>query len=510
MKSSLGAFVMAMIFAAALTPLVRRLALRTGAVDAPGGRRVHERQVPRLGGLAVVVACFAPLAILFAHETGVARLFLAEPLRVLGLAAGGLMMATLGAWDDLRGLRAWTKLWVQVLAASVAFACGFRIESIDLPFLGSLSMGVFALPVTVLWIVGIINALNLIDGLDGLAGGVAFFVCLANFVVAWLNGAPLVMLLSATLGGAILGFLLYNFNPASIFMGDSGSMFLGFVLATSSMLGAAVKSSTTVALLVPIIALGLPIMDTLFAMIRRVLERRPIFSPDRSHIHHRLLELGITHRRAVLILYGVSIVFTAAAIAVAIGRSWEVGGALLVLTVMLIGIVRFVGYFEYLFLRRRQKLRLRSRNTERLRKHLPALLRRLDAATGVDAAKDALVDFATRVEMASMDIRCPRPDLALSWACTLDGPARSSRDLVSASFPLAALGRDAQVTFRWYSDDGDVSPQADILLQMAADSLERATGPTAPMPGATVSATEEAREPSGRITPPPPLAGASS
>lgn len=500
MRSSLAAFVLAMIIAAALTPLVRRLALRMGAVDAPGGRRVHGQQVPRLGGVAVVVACLVPLGLLFIRETGVARLFLERPLLVLGLAVGGLLMAGLGVLDDLRGVRAWHKLWFQILAALVAFACGFRIEGVDLPWLGYLSMGVFALPVTVFWIVGVVNALNLIDGLDGLAGGVAFFVCFTNFVVAWLNGAPLVMLLSATLGGAILGFLLYNFNPASIFMGDSGSMFLGYVLATSSMLGASVKNSTTVALLVPIIALGLPIMDTLFAMLRRFLERRPMFAPDRSHIHHRLLELGITHRRAVLILYGISVVFTGAAIAVAIGRSWEVGGALLVLTVTLVGIVRFVGYFEYLFLRRRQKLRLHSRNTERLRRHLPGLLQRLAASVDADDVEDVLQRFAGQVELAGLELRGTRN--ALTWEAPVEASNRATRDLVSASFPLPRLGPQARVVFRWYSDDGDVSPQADILLQMAADAIEASL---APVEREAPVAVAQAADDEDRSTPPPPL-----
>ncbi|MFW6086879.1 MAG: MraY family glycosyltransferase, partial [Myxococcota bacterium] len=332
--------------------------------------------------------------------------------------------------------------------------------------------------------VGVINALNLIDGLDGLAGGVAFFACLANFVVGYLNAAPLVMLLSATLGGAILGFLLYNFNPASIFMGDSGSMFLGFVLATSSMLGAAVKSSTTVALLVPIIALGLPIMDTLFAMMRRFLERRPIFSPDRGHIHHRLLEVGITHRRAVLILYGISIVFTMTAIAVASGRSWEVGGALLVLTVVLVGIVRFVGYFEYVFLRRRQKMRLHSRSTERLRRSVPGMLRRLAAAADGPAVVEALKRFAQKAELASIQLKgC---DLELDWTRTDAEVPRDSRDLVSATFPLPSVAPAAKLTFQWLSDDGDVSPQADILLQLVTDGVDAKLA--APKPAAQPAA----------------------
>lgn len=498
MRSSLGAFVIATLVAALLTPLVRRWALRIGAVDAPGGRRVHERQVPRLGGISVVLAFFVPLGILFAYETAVARLFFADPVLILGLVVGGLMMATLGAVDDLRGVRAWHKLWVQVAAAVVAYACGFRIDSIQLPFEGNLAMGVFALPVTVFWIVGIVNAVNLIDGLDGLAGGVAFFACLANFVVGYLNGAPLVMVLSATLGGSILGFLLYNFNPASIFMGDSGSMFLGFVLATSSMLGAAVKSSTTVALLVPIIALGLPIMDTLFAMVRRYLERRPIFSPDRGHIHHRLLELGITHRRAVLILYGISVVFTVAAIAVAIGRSWEVGGALLLLTVVLIGIVRFVGYFEYVFLRRRQKMRLHSRSTEHLRRAVPGLLQRIASAEDARSIAQELERFGRHAELMAVRVQHAGPGLALDWTRPADETPRASRELVAATFPLPSIGaQGAKVTFRWLSDDGDVSPQADILLQLVADAVDtRLAAPRA-------VATQAAAEPANRREPQP-------
>src|SRR5262249_3314458 len=161
-----------------------------------------------------------------------------------------------------------------------------------------------------------------------LAAGIAFFACLTNFVVAYLGGNVLVCLVTATLAGSIVGFLFHNFNPATIFMGDSGSMFLGFVVATTSLFVASQKGGTAVAILVPIVALGVPIIDTLLAMVRRFLARRSIFAADRSHIHHRLLELGLSHRRAVLILYGASVVFTAGALCIYIGRSWQVGLAL--------------------------------------------------------------------------------------------------------------------------------------------------------------------------------------
>jgi UDP-GlcNAc:undecaprenyl-phosphate/decaprenyl-phosphate GlcNAc-1-phosphate transferase len=241
--SAITAFSIALATVVAVTPFVRRLALDMGAVDRPSERRVHGRVIPRLGGIAIIIAFFVPLLALFGLETGVAKQYFSEPMRIVGLVAGALIVSGLGVFDDIRGVRAWTKLWVQFAAAAVAYACGYRIDAVAVPFIGHLEMGVFALPITALWIVAIINAVNLIDGLDGLAGGVAFFACVTNFVVAAINNDGLVMLLSASMGGAVLGFLLYNFNPASIFMGDSGSLFLGYVLATTSILGSSVKSS---------------------------------------------------------------------------------------------------------------------------------------------------------------------------------------------------------------------------------------------------------------------------
>ncbi|MFO0714535.1 MAG: MraY family glycosyltransferase [Sandaracinus sp.] len=475
MRASLGALVLALVVAAAVTPLVRHLAHRAGVVDQPGGRRVHTRVVPRLGGIAVVLGFYAPLAALAFTQSEVASLFFADPLRSVGLACGGIVIASLGAWDDVRGVRAWHKLAVQLVAALIAWACGFRMEHLTLPFVGDLDLGVFGLPFTLLWIAAVINAMNLIDGLDGLAGGIAFFACLTNFVVAALNGNPMVMLLAAALGGAILGFLLYNFNPATIFMGDSGSMFLGFVLATTSMMGASIQGSTTVAILVPLISLGVPIMDTLFAMLRRILERRPIFSPDRGHIHHRLLDLGITHRRAVLILYGVSIVFTAGAITIALGRNWSVGVALLVLTVAMLGLARFVGYFEYLQIRRRQKQHIHSRGTERLRIAVPELIRALEDIDRSDIPA-MLERFASVAELLSIELEAAGEDpirglQAVRWTADEQAIPIGAREPVRASFDVTSARAKLKVS--WLSDDGDVSPQADILLQIAADALER-------------------------------------
>ena len=312
MKSDVVACLIALFLSVLMTPLVRRLALRIGAVSAPGGRHVHGRTVPRLGGVALAIAWMVPVLVFSLRDPAIAasraRLF-----QLIGLLVGGGVICAVGACDDTRTVRPLHKLVAQVVVATFAFACGFHIQAVQLPLVGALQMGVFALPITVLWIVGVTNAVNLIDGLDGLAAGVSFFAAFTSFVIASISGSTSVALMMAALMGALVGFLFFNFNPARIFMGDSGSYFLGFVLATTSLSGGLQqKASTAISLLVPVLALGVPIFDTLFSMFRRLLERRPLFAADRGHVHHRLLDLGLTHRRAVVFLYGISSVLAGA------------------------------------------------------------------------------------------------------------------------------------------------------------------------------------------------------
>lgn len=350
MRSYLAAFVEALVLCLLLTPLVRALAQRVGAVSVPGERHVHTQNVPRLGGIAIAISALAPLFTLLFVNSSVASFIRTDPKLVAGLLAGGVVMCALGALDDVRGIGVGTKLVVQVAVAGLAYALGFRVDGIALPFVGPISLGHLGLPFTVLWIVGVTNAVNLIDGLDGLAAGVVFFAAASNFMVALLGGTSpgpiFVALLMTSLMGTLLGFLVYNWNPARIFMGDSGSYFLGYLLATSSIMAPLQKASTAVSLLVPIVALGLPIFDTLFSMLRRYMERRPMFAPDRGHVHHRLIDMGITHRRAVVTLYGACIVLCASAVAIALGRDWEIGAGLFGASVVAVGLVRAVGQIE--------------------------------------------------------------------------------------------------------------------------------------------------------------------
>ncbi len=464
-------FVTATIASALFTPLARAIAFKFNIVSVPGGRHVHGRSIPRLGGLGIFAGAVLPFTALFVAGPIRDALSDVEEHRVLGLLLGGLVMFAVGLLDDIKGVGAKHKLAVQVVAAVIAWAFGFRVDVIGLPFLGEFSFGLLSLPATVLWIVGIINAVNLIDGLDGLAAGVVFFAGVTNFVVAYMTGTIFVAVVMAAMAGAVLGFLFFNFNPARIFMGDSGSYFLGFILAVCSISGPLQKASAAVSIVVPLVALGVPIIDTLLAIVRRFLERRPLFSPDRGHIHHRLLDMGITHRRAVLIIYGVSIALCVGAIGIAFGRQWEVGAAILGVSAVLFGLIRFIGYFEYLMVIGRQKQRIRSRHVEWLRKVVLQVGPRLSSTPNEDAALSELKWLAESAKFDFIELLGPKDVLVRTWAGA-DYQDMDRRDVTTARFPMATNGYTLK--FGWRSEYGDVPPQMDILLQLVVDQVQSA------------------------------------
>jgi UDP-GlcNAc:undecaprenyl-phosphate/decaprenyl-phosphate GlcNAc-1-phosphate transferase len=289
------------VAALALTPLVRALATRLGALDVPDSRRAHDRAVPRLGGLALVLACGVTLAI---HDEPRA-LLAANGWDVPALLAGVLVIVATGVLDDVRGLGPFTKLGLEIVAAVVAVAGGYGLGGVTNPLTGAfVPFGAFGPLVTIAWIVGLTNAFNLIDGLDGLATGVGAIAAATLFAIALIEGRTDAACLWATLGGALAGFLPYNFNPASIFLGDAGSLFLGYLFGVLS-LQSLQKGATAVVVLAPLLALGLPIMEVGLTFMRRVLVSglASVLRADREHIHHRLIARGMTHRNAVLTLY---------------------------------------------------------------------------------------------------------------------------------------------------------------------------------------------------------------
>jgi UDP-GlcNAc:undecaprenyl-phosphate/decaprenyl-phosphate GlcNAc-1-phosphate transferase len=301
-------FAVAVAAGLGLTPLVIRAAAVWGIYDAPhGDRRVHTEPLPRLGGIAVFGAMGIGLVAMALGSLVGLSFFSGPPGFFFGLLFGGGIIFATGLIDDVRGLRPSAKLTAQVVAALVVYAYGFRIDLLSIGPTAEFSVGWLSLPLTVVWIVGVTNAFNLIDGLDGLATGIAVVALGTTTVVASVLGNAEVMFLCFALLGALIGFLRFNFSPARIFLGDSGSLFIGFMLAVLSVYGS-VKSATAVMIIVPLFALAVPLGDTALAIVRRWLRGVPFSEADGRHIHHRLLAAGLTHKHAVIVLYAAATV----------------------------------------------------------------------------------------------------------------------------------------------------------------------------------------------------------
>ena len=310
-------FCVALLVSSLVTPRLAALCHRTGLLDeGDSGRAMHESPTPRLGGLAVAAAFFAALTAAGLTGQQAADLLLSDGRRVLALVVGGIAALTLGAIDDVRPLRPTTKLLGQTAIALVAASLGLRIVLVSLPVLGSFQLDLLAVPLTVVWLVLVMNAINLIDGLDGLATGVSLTVVIALLAVSIGNEMGAGVLLGAALAGALLGFLRHNAPPASIFLGDSGSLFLGYALGAWSLF-AWQKSATGIAVLSIVATFGLPLLDVAFALSRRLLAGRNLLGPDADHFHHRLARGGLGPRRSALVLVLLAAIGTAAAVALA-------------------------------------------------------------------------------------------------------------------------------------------------------------------------------------------------
>jgi UDP-GlcNAc:undecaprenyl-phosphate/decaprenyl-phosphate GlcNAc-1-phosphate transferase len=283
-------------------PFVKKLAFKIGALDHPEKRRVHKNPTPNIGGLAIFFGFIVCLVVF------------TDPTReVFGLIFGATLMLIMGYIDSMLGLRAVPKLISQIIAAFVLVSFGVNIDFISNPTNGLFELGLLSVPITILWIVGITNAINIIDGLDGLAAGVVTISCGTLAVISYLTGRYEILPLALFLGFSSAAFLPYNFYPAKIFMGDAGSQFLGFSLAAISIMGT-LKSATLLSLFVPVLALGIPIFDTISAIIRRLKNKRSIVEADREHLHHLFLDYGYGQTKAVLIIYGLNILFGIVAI----------------------------------------------------------------------------------------------------------------------------------------------------------------------------------------------------
>ncbi len=344
-------FLVALVVTFVLTPIVKNFAIKIGAVDKPDARKVHHGLIPRLGGLAIyagfMVSVIATVG--FTYE-------------MVGIMLGATFLIVVGVADDIVSLPPKVKLLGQILASAIPVVLfNINIDWVDLPWMGIVYLPeIIALPLTIFWMVGFINTVNLIDGLDGLAAGIATIASIAIALLAFQMGQWVAAAAMIAMTGACLAFLQYNFNPAKIFMGDTGSMFLGYVIAAVSVMGS-MKTITAAVLIVPVVALTVPITDTLLAIVRRKSSGVPIFSPDKNHLHHRLLAKGLNQKQVVLIMYALTAFFSCIALLVVHLSLW-VGLAIVVIALILfvlwakkLGVMREIVPSPYQLAKKKEK-----------------------------------------------------------------------------------------------------------------------------------------------------------
>ena len=497
----LALFAFSLVVSFVATREVRDISVLRGWVSTPqGGRHLHETARPRLGGVAIFLAfslsllLWLSLALIFPRlRAGVV------PTTLLNIYLPACLIFALGIYDDLRGAGPYLKFVVQAIAAMMLFAGGMRV--LDLPLIFPHTLPWFVgLPLTVLWVLAVTNAFNLIDGLDGLAAGSALFSTLVFFVVALVNQSWLCSLMSVALAGAILGFLRFNFNPATIFLGDSGSLFIGFMLSALALAGAE-KAPTFIAVAIPVVSFGLPILETLLSIVRRLISGRPIFTADREHIHHKLLQMGLTHRQVVIVLYAVSAVFAM----LSLFLLWPTGSTLgLVLAVVGTGVwlgVQHLNYIEFGELRRVAQRTIEQRQIVINNLSVRRAVEELKVAEDFDQLRSILVaafeandfdgfelhasspldphsmDSAQRVHW-SKNPRMMAISAAPSWKLTLDLVTTANR--VCGSL----------VVFRTYSDR-DLQLDINLLTSQFPGALADALDRISSIPDVLVAAQQQ-------------------
>jgi len=443
-----------------ITPVVVRLARAMRLVDLPGVRKVHASAIPRIGGVAIVVGMLSLTIPVLALDNVIGQAFRTVQTQIIVLLAAAVFMFTVGFLDDVRDLRARTKLLAQIIAAAVI--CGFaaRIDSITITEGLTVDFGWLAWPITIFWIIGMTNAVNLIDGLDGLAAGISAVACGTIAVLALYAGEQVMAVLMLALLGSLTGFLFFNFNPAKIFMGDCGTMFIGFMLGASSVVCYS-KWATLVGLALPFLALGLPIFDTFFSILRRVLERRSIFASDRGHVHHRLLEMGLGHRYVVIIMYLVTLLAAGLGMLMMITRDAGAIAVFACVVLLLLVVFRIIGAVRLkdsiAVLHRNLAL---AREAKQEKRNFEDAQLRIREANSFDAWWEVVCSLAEQMEFAWVALsvqngdgskstsvwRKPGQEPDLDRVVTVKLPAGQSRDQARMSIELAIEGNGSLET----------------------------------------------------------------
>jgi UDP-GlcNAc:undecaprenyl-phosphate GlcNAc-1-phosphate transferase len=473
LKTYFALFLIATIVSLITTPLIRRLCQRFKLLDIPlDGRRVHRTAIPRLGGLALFFSCLTALSLLpFLDNLLTQTLSSLQPEFVMIFVPATLVLM-LGVYDDLRGTNAIVKFAGLGIIATLFYALGGRIDALSVPLFGSVELPpLISFLFTIVWLVGITNAFNLIDGLDGLASGAALFSSLVFLGVSVSQDRPLMIVISLVLCGAVAGFLRYNFNPASIFLGDSGALFIGFLLAAMSVLGTQ-KATTAVAIVVPILAFGFPVVDTAMTMGRRLVSRKPVFQGDNEHIHHMLLARGWSQRRVALVLYGVCAMFGLLALLFPATGSKLTGFMLFVISVAVIIAVGHLRYHEVEEIRAGVKRNLGDR---RLRVANNIRVRR--AALAVSKASDLHEMFeAIRQMLESGEFTSANAQVGQAGRAEINERAFESS---LERHPKQALAfRNGRVSWAWSREDADedvarhLQTEWSIRLPLVKDGVE--------------------------------------
>ena len=482
MRTYLVAFVLSLLAGLVLTRVMRDLALRWGVYDKGGGRKIHKRPIPRVGGVAVILSMAMPLLGLAFWDNDISREFIADTPLLMGILGGGGLLAMVGLWDDLRDARAIVKLAAQVVAAVIVFAVGIRIEGISVPFLHTVPLGMLSLVGTVFWMVLVTNAVNLIDGMDGLAGGVVVLAGGTLFVMSVIEDNALAALLLACIVGATMGFLAYNVNPASIFLGDTGSLVLGFLLALISV-HSSQKSYTLFSIVAAMLALGLPIFDLSLAVVRRYLSGQPIFRADQHHVHHRLLRMGLSQSQSVVVLFGGAIVLEGLALVFIYADDALSALAIAAVVPLIVVAVRFLGYGQLIRSARRARMLEQVENDAADRtRAVTALRRELRVCEEVEALWAAVEARAESLGLERLQLEI----LDASLLQRMSGPARFEwnrahaipaddvhlQSVWSRDLPVTAGPRTlARLTAAGHVERQLLGPLTEALCQVLADGL---------------------------------------
>jgi len=445
-------FLIATLASLVITPLVRRFCERFNLLDFPRDlRRLHNQAIPRLGGLALYLSVALAFSLMPIVNSLFSQQLQPPPTDVFLLIMPATLVLIVGIYDDLRGTNAAVKFVALGLISLLFFALGGRIEALSIPFVGSVQLPfLLSLGLTLLWLVGIANAFNLIDGMDGLSAGAALFSTLVILVFSVAQGRPLMILVSLVLCGALAGFLRYNFNPASIFLGDSGALFIGFTLAALSVLGAQ-KATTAVAVVIPLFAFGLPVVDTSVTMMRRFISRTPVFQGDNEHIHHMLMARGFSQRQAALVLYGVCAAFGLLAMLFANTGTGVTGLVLFVLSVVMVIAVGHLRYHEVDELKAGVKRTVRDR---RIRIANNVRVRR--AARSVSKARDLPELFLAVAQMLEFGEFCcvnaliGQPGHAEANERALHGNGFGSKSVKELASPRQFELRSGRIFWSWH------------------------------------------------------------